>query len=782
MSSRKSIFYKHTSNSNISQNFVTNQFDNPLITFDTEDFTNSILFTEDGSEQFGISHGVNTSFNLYIGRWDNTNNVITNQIEINDTDVIINDSLFVIGNVSAQSFIGDGSFLTGISAGGGNPFDQSLNKSDNVTFFNLTLLGSFNFQINVTTGQNPLIDNQTITNLSLFSSSRNITFESDFTHIEIDNLTSPYDELVGYWNFDGDEMDTENFISYDFSQYDNDGLASGNAHINSSDCLYEFCLKVDGLNDVVVIPDSDSLYQNDTMTLSLWLKSGVINDNFANIISKAQLNTFGWYYSVNNFGSGTSFRFDTSAGVNQNPISTVSGVINGEWNHVVFVIDKNNITYYQNGTFLQSALYLLGEGFNTTQGLFIGEREDTSNDFNGSVDEIMIFNTTLTASEVLDIFNNQSSKYYQRGELDYNNIFVNQTNFINITLNDCNTGLDSNILIDVNEQGEQALVNCQLNNYNLGGFVEDINVTLISNSSTSSFFSPITISNFTLDWLIFSTGADSIKRRIINLSETGFNFNDNIDIDNNSITGIFELNFSNGDTISGNSSIDFFLNNTLRVSFSQNSSLFIGDVDNIDNIDGFSRFSETNLNSGTSAIAGFTAQNDVNDSIFMIMTGSNYANSFINSRQGGIFSVSDNDQFFANGYDRGFMWINNIVGNQLFSSTTHELMSLSNLSTLSIINVNVNEGVIFNHTTTPSAISGAVRVYSKDDNRMYITRDDGTERRLIDGGVGSIEIDEEIILSNVTILGFLNNTFVGGSAYVCIYDNGTLATSEGGCA
>lgn len=51
-------------------------------------------------------------------------------------------------NISAlKFFVGDGSFLTGVTAAPGNPFDQVLNISSNVTFFNVTTTG------NVSAGQ-----------------------------------------------------------------------------------------------------------------------------------------------------------------------------------------------------------------------------------------------------------------------------------------------------------------------------------------------------------------------------------------------------------------------------------------------------------------------------------------------------------------------------------------------------------------------------------------------------------------------------------------------------
>lgn len=71
------------------------------------------------------------------------------------------------GNITANKFIGDGSLLTGISGGsGGNPFNQSLNTSDNVKFGDLTIQRDNNlyFKVNSTT-KNVQIGNDEETSL-----------------------------------------------------------------------------------------------------------------------------------------------------------------------------------------------------------------------------------------------------------------------------------------------------------------------------------------------------------------------------------------------------------------------------------------------------------------------------------------------------------------------------------------------------------------------------------------------------------------------------------------
>jgi chitodextrinase len=84
-------------------------------------------------------------------------------------------------------------------------------------------------------------------------------------------------------------------------------------------------------------------------------------------------------------------------------------LVPGEWTHLVFVHDGAKDIIYENGQpvatkdvpgILNSTTHVLGIGYNAVDG---------GNWFDGSLDDILIFNTALTAQEVLDLYDAQSA-------------------------------------------------------------------------------------------------------------------------------------------------------------------------------------------------------------------------------------------------------------------------------------------------------------------------------------------------------------------------------------
>lgn len=122
----------------------------------------------------------------------------------------------------------------------------------------------------------------------------------------------------------------------------------------------------------------------------------------------------------------------------------------------------------------------------------------------------------------------------------------------------------------------------------------------------------------------------------------------------------------------------------INFTFPNTTTAFFGDVNNIDDINGFSRFSETNLNNGSGASAGFNAVNDIGQVVNFGIGSSNFqlGNESL-ANQGAIASFTDTGFDFVNSFLGDWRWRHNPAGNLSFP-TRETVMILSNNGSLTI--------------------------------------------------------------------------------------------------
>ena len=203
--------------------------------------------------------------------------------------------------------------------------------------------------------------------------------------------------LISWWKFDGDYKDSVGSNHGNCSgticpslTIDNHGNANG---------AYLF----NGLNNYVNISDSPSLNLNDTFTISMWIKpknnlnvwerciidkiTSPTYSGFAICFSNSQ--TMYWWRNNNAGVWGASF-------FNFAPISDI-------WYNLIFVYDRISHTtkFYQDGVLISTDP--TGQPLRAAAPLRIGGYAY----FNGTIDNIMIFNKSLNVDEVKAIYNNQ---------------------------------------------------------------------------------------------------------------------------------------------------------------------------------------------------------------------------------------------------------------------------------------------------------------------------------------------------------------------------------------
>ncbi len=177
-----------------------------------------------------------------------------------------------------------------------------------------------------------------------------------------------------------------------------------------------------GTNSYVYLPN-DSMRFTDSFSISCWTYTTVNQSSFKSLISD-------YYYSSTDYGY--SFYIDSAnkvglffvgAGGVGNGIVSTATLSNNTWNHLVITWDKANTTWkaYINGGFDSSLTTAMAStityapGSNRTN---IGTSNSSPTSgigagvFNGKIDEMYLWNRTLTASEVTTLYNSGTGKFY----------------------------------------------------------------------------------------------------------------------------------------------------------------------------------------------------------------------------------------------------------------------------------------------------------------------------------------------------------------------------------
>ena len=223
-------------------------------------------------------------------------------------------------------------------------------------------------------------------------------------------------DLIGRWSFDEGSGNT----AYDSSGYGNDGAISGASWKCVADDLDNTpsgkgcSLSFDGVDDYIAtgITTQNSYFHNG-FTISAWIyPRGWGGGGYGRIVDKSTLNEGdnGFYIALNSNTGGLLTLINKS-----NAISSFNNSISlNKWQHVVLVVkpvdaNKSSLTFYidgvQSGNLDQSVNKGLS-GIATNNPLAIGNLSiSTTRTFDGLIDEVLIFSTPLSLSQI-------QSQYY----------------------------------------------------------------------------------------------------------------------------------------------------------------------------------------------------------------------------------------------------------------------------------------------------------------------------------------------------------------------------------
>lgn len=184
------------------------------------------------------------------------------------------------------------------------------------------------------------------------------------------------------------------------------GGGGGGGGLAQVDNLYSF--EFDGVESSF---QTDSITIGNTFTFSLWLNA---NSWAANVVFLASPNYFTSGFNGNfvirrNSNKFQFYSYNSNSAGTEEKIEGTFSTSAAQWYHVVLTNDATTAVFYINGSPLTTT------GVNTkslddlTNGLMIGDgdfRVGTGNNaFNGKIDEVGVWNTALTATDVQNIYN-----------------------------------------------------------------------------------------------------------------------------------------------------------------------------------------------------------------------------------------------------------------------------------------------------------------------------------------------------------------------------------------
>lgn len=223
-----------------------------------------------------------------------------------------------------------------------------------------------------------------------------------------DNVT---DGLVLYHKMSG----SSGITSYDMNlTSDNNGtltnmnigLDNGSSGWNSSG-KYDNTLQFDGSDDYVDCGNDESLNLINALTIMAWIKLNGDYTSQQEIVHKLLYSS-----SSNNKGYGLNFGqtdnefiFYTMRDAGGSGLTSSISLSDDNWHFVVATHDGTTKKIYFDGVLDVSQAY--GSPFSTPQGLGIGSTcTGTGTFFNGSIDEVRIYNCALTNDEINQTMNN----------------------------------------------------------------------------------------------------------------------------------------------------------------------------------------------------------------------------------------------------------------------------------------------------------------------------------------------------------------------------------------
>jgi parallel beta-helix repeat protein len=152
-------------------------------------------------------------------------------------------------------------------------------------------------------------------------------------------------------------------------------------------------------------------------TIAVWVRSNATLGDSDIIRKGSSFSTAGigpwWKLEWGDASTNNVFHFNTHIdGIPESSVRSSPGYTDGNWHHVVAMRRGTNLMLFVDGVFVDNAA-IVTNSFAGNSNLSIGCKDSLNDDyFNGSIDEVAIWNRSLSNEEVYGLYNLTYGKYY----------------------------------------------------------------------------------------------------------------------------------------------------------------------------------------------------------------------------------------------------------------------------------------------------------------------------------------------------------------------------------
>jgi hypothetical protein len=157
-------------------------------------------------------------------------------------------------------------------------------------------------------------------------------------------------------------------------------------------------VKFDGIDDAITVPNGNFLALGSTGTIEAWVTVSQLN-RWHSIVAKGNANNDALHNYALEINNANRFICILGNGSAARTLLSTTSVVTGQYYHVACVWNGTNLQLYVNGTLNASVAQSMTPAANTAP-LYLGQFGGNVDRISGVIDEVRIYNRSLTQTEI----------------------------------------------------------------------------------------------------------------------------------------------------------------------------------------------------------------------------------------------------------------------------------------------------------------------------------------------------------------------------------------------